>query len=289
MLTPEQLVHLRSMRIETTRKARGILAGQYDAKRLGQGLSFHEVRPYQPGDDIRRMDWNVSARTMQPHIKVFTEEKELTLYVVLDTSRSMQFGSRRVWKSELATETVAALAHLALTQGDPVGMVATGKTPRIIQPRKSGDQWTRLVQASAEQGHDGPLADALGTLAKVGKRRGVVFVISDFLAPLELPHLGRLAQRHDVVPIWLSDVRERELPDVGLIQLHDPETGETADVDTSNPKVRALYNSTAARMHQARMEAFRKAGLSPVEMSTDSTPIEPLRAYFSRRAKRRSR
>ena len=213
------------------------------------------------------------------------------MYVVLDASASMRFGTQRAWKSTLATETVAALAHLTLAQGDPIGMVITGTPPRVFQPRKSGDQWTRLVQASSSfaQQTEGALADALATLAKVGKRRGVVFVISDFLAPLELPHLGRLAKRHDVVPVWLSDPRERELPNAGLIQLYDPESGDLLDVDTSNPRMRALYKSTAQRLVQARMDVFRRLGLAPVEMSTAASPIEPLRAYFSKRASRHSR
>lgn len=287
MLTAEQLAQLRRMRIETTRKARGILAGRYDAKRLGQGLSFHEVRPYQPGDDIRRMDWNVSARTMQPHVKVFTEEKELTVYLVVDTSASMQFGSRRAWKSTLATETVAALCSLTLGQGDAIGMVVTGAPPRIFPPRKSGDQWTRLVQGSRPDRSEGSLGEALATLSKVGKRRGVVFVLSDFLAPLEVPHLGRLARRHDVVPVWIADQRERELSDVGLLRVHDPESQAIVDVDTSNPKLRALYNETAKRLQSARRDAFRQLGLTPVELETAQDPIAPLRAYFAQRSLRR--
>lgn len=291
MLSAEQLARLRGLRIETSRKARGILAGRYDAKLLGQGLSFHEVRPYQPGDDIRRMDWNVSARTMQPHVKVFTEERELTVYLVVDTSPSMRFGSRRVWKSELATETVAVLSQLALSQGDPVGMVLTGAPPRVLRPRKGHEQWTRLVQASSVSDNGGPssLIDALGTLAKVAKRRGVVFVISDFLAPLDLPHMGKLAHRHDVVPVWLSDLRERELPDVGLAQMMDPETGDIFEVDTASPRVRAVYAATAARMVAARTEAFGKLGLKPVHVDTAKDPVEPLRSYFAGRKARRSR
>jgi uncharacterized protein (DUF58 family) len=311
MLSPEIRRKIRSIEIRTSRLVSDVLAGQYRSAFKGRGMEFEEVRPYLVGDDVRAIDWNVSARVGVPHIKLFREERELTVLLAVDLSGSLSFGTRRELKRELVAEVAATLAFSAIRSNDRVGMLLfTDRTEAFVPPKKGPRHVLRIVRdllAFEPQGRGTNIARALDEVARSLSKRSVVCVVSDFLeAPAPVQHtsnaspttaparesweraLARLRRRHDVIPIVVGDVRERELPNVGIIELEDLETRARRFFDTSSRWVREGWNEVAAERAEARDRHFRRARIEPLVLETGEDPIPPLRAYFTRREAMRS-
>jgi uncharacterized protein (DUF58 family) len=311
MLSPEIRRKIRSIEIRTSRLVSDVLAGQYRSAFKGRGMEFEEVRPYLVGDDVRAIDWNVSARVGVPHIKLFREERELTVLLAVDLSGSLSFGTRRELKRELVAEVAATLAFSAIRSNDRVGMLLfTDRTEAFVPPKKGPRHVLRIVRdllAFEPQGRGTNIARALDEVARSLSKRSVVCVVSDFLeAPAPVQHtssaspttapareswehaLARLRRRHDVIPIVVGDVRERELPNVGIIELEDLETRARRFFDTSSRWVREGWSEVAAERAEARDRHFRRARIEPLVLETGEDPIPPLRAYFTRREAMRS-
>lgn len=310
MIPKELLAALRSIEIHTARLANENLTGNYASSFKGQGLAFREVRPYQPGDDVRSIDWNVSARMNETFVKVFVEEREMTVMLVVDLSRSERFGTQRADKARVASEVSALLAFSAIRNGDRVGLIlATDRIERIVPPKRGDKHVMRVVReilgfAPEARGVDRPpgLADgsrlplgaatnlsaALESLVGVARRRSVAFLVSDFFAEGYDRALSLAAAKHDLIPVVLSDPRDRELPDVGLATFEDLETGESLVIDTSDARVRAAYAHEMKALTDKRRVLFTKLGLDSAEIRTDASYVKPLRDLFARRARRKA-
>jgi uncharacterized protein (DUF58 family) len=311
MLSPEIRRKIRSIEIRTSRLVSDVLAGQYRSAFKGRGMEFEEVRPYLVGDDVRAIDWNVSARVGVPHIKLFREERELTVILAVDLSGSLSFGTQRELKRELVAEVAATLAFSAIRSNDRVGMLLfTDRREAFIPPKKGPRHVLRIVRdllAFEPQGRGTNIARALDEVARSLSKRSVVCVVSDFLeanqpsqhtsntarttaiARESWEHaLARLRRRHDVIPIVVGDVRERELPNVGIVEFEDLETGARRLFDTSSRWVREGWSEVAAERAQMRDRHFRRARIEPLVLETGEDPIPPLRAYFTRREAMRS-
>ena len=293
----ELMAKVGKIRILTNRLIDDQLSGDYHSTFKGQGVEFDEVRPYVAGDDVRSIDWNVTARTGVPFIKRFSEERELTVMFLVDVSGSQAYGSVGRSKAELAAEVSSLLALTAIRNQDKIGLVLfSDRIVKYIPPRKGRQSVMRLVREvlAAEDDATGgtDLAGALRFLNGVQKRRAVVFLVSDFLQSRaradEYEKLLRVvARRHDVVCIPVSDPAEAELPDVGLAELEDPETGELVLVDTSDRAVRALFAEAAREDVAQRDRFFARSGIDNVPVSTDRPYIQAIRALFKRRASKR--
>ena len=290
----ELMARVGKIRILTNRLIDDRLSGDYHSTFKGQGVEFDEVRPYMVGDDVRAIDWNVTAKTGIPYIKRFSEERELTVLFMVDVSGSQGYGSVRRSKMELAAEVTALLALTAIRNQDKIGLVLfSDRIVKYIPPRKGRDSVMRLVREvlaaedDAEGGTD--IAAALKFLSGVQKRRAVVFLVSDFLTEKEgFERLLRTAaRRHDVVCVPVSDPAESELPDVGLVELEDPETGELALVDTSSAKVRRAFAAKAKDEGEELRRFFLKTGIDTMGISTDRPYIDEIRGLFRKRAKKR--
>ncbi|HEX6272741.1 MAG TPA: DUF58 domain-containing protein [Polyangiaceae bacterium] len=290
MIPKEMLKALRKIQITTNRLATEQLSGNYTSVFKGQGLAFREVREYQPGDDVRTIDWNVSARMNQTYVKVFVEEREMTVMLVVDLSASQLFGTKKASKARLAAEVAALCAFSAIDHNDRVGLIlATDKVEKIVPPMKGQKHVMCVIReilgANPERtGTD--LKIALETLYSLARRRSVAFVMSDFYAEGYERALSLAAARHDVIPVMLVDPRDEELPDVGLASFEDFETGETVVVDTSSPAVRAHYAHEMKKQREAPIRLFTKLGLDHCVVRTDKPYAPPLRDLFRRRAKR---
>jgi uncharacterized protein (DUF58 family) len=286
----ELLKALRRIQITTSRLATQQLSGNYASVFKGQGLSFREVREYQPGDDVRAIDWNVSARMGHPFVKVFVEEREMTVMLLVDLSASQRFGTQGGSKVRLATEVAALCAFSAIKHNDRVGLImSTDEVEKIVPPKKGQKHVMRVVReimyARPERaGTD--LKVALETLLHVARRRSVAFLISDFFAPDYARTLSLAAARHDVIPVMLTDPRDLELPDVGLASFEDFETGESVIVDTHSAQVRAHYAKQMRRLQAEQVQLFNKLALDHCVVRTDRPYIKPLRDLFARRASR---
>jgi len=289
-LPPELLKQLRGIEIRTQRLANEQLSGTYSSIFKGQGLSFREVRAYNPGDDVRWIDWNVSARMNEPFVKVFVEEREMTVMLVVDLSASEQWGTKRASKARVAAEVSALCAFSAIKNNDRVGLVlATEAVEKIVPPKKGDKHVLRVIREilGHEPRYTGTdLKLALETLVKVAKRKSVAFVISDFFATGYERALALAAAKHDVIPVLLSDPRDEELPDVGLATFEDLETGEEILVDTGDPKVRDHYKKTMKAMRREREKLFNKLALDYVVIRTDQSFVTPIRNLFAKRARR---
>jgi uncharacterized protein (DUF58 family) len=307
VIPKELLAALRKIEIHTARLANEQLSGTYSSSFKGQGLAFREVRPYQAGDDVRSIDWNVSARMQDTFVKVFVEEREMTVMLVVDLSASERFGTARAPKMRVASEVAALLAFSAIRNNDRVGLiVATDKVERMVPPKKGEKHVMRVVREilgfepkwSEGAGHAydergrmrlGAATDlkgALESLVRVSRRRSIAFVVSDFYDTGYERTLALASAKHDVVPVVLHDAREAELPDVGLASFEDLESGVSVVVDTGDPKVRAWYASAMKKIAESRRGAFHKLGLDAVEIETCGSFVRPLRDLFARRAKR---
>jgi uncharacterized protein (DUF58 family) len=284
------LRQVRRLELRTRRLVDSRFAGDYRSLFKGQGMEFAEVREYQPGDEVRAIDWNVSARMGRPFVKRYVEERELTVVLALDVSGSAQFGTAARFKAELVGELAAVLALAAVRNNDRIGLLCfTDRVEHALPPRKGRRHALRLVRdllTLRPAGARTAFAAPLERLGRLLPHRSVVFVCSDFLAPdLERP-LARLAQRHDVIAVTIVDPAESELPDVGAARLVDPETGEIVDVDTSDPAVREWFAAQVAAEERARQSLFGRLGIDEVRVRTDTGYIEPLLGFFQARARR---
>lgn len=290
MIPKELLKALRRIQITTDRLATQQLSGNYTSIFKGQGLSFREVREYQQGDDVRSIDWNVSARMGQTFVKIFVEEREMTVMLVVDLSASQRFGTRVGSKARLAAEVAALCAFSAIKHNDRVGLIlSTDQVEKIVPPKKGQKHVMRVVREilGAEPERTGTdLSAALETLSHVARRRCVAFLISDFYATGYSRALSLAAARHDVIPVVLMDPRDVELPDVGLTSFEDFETGESVIVDTKSPEVRAHYAHQMRKIRQEQVQLFQKLALDHCVVRTDQPYIKPLRDLFARRARR---
>ena len=298
----ELMARVGKIRILTSKLIDDQLSGDYHSTFKGQGVEFDVVRPYLVGDDVRTIDWNVTAKTGIPYIKRFSEERELTILFMVDVSGSQGYGSVRRSKMELAAEVTALLALTAIRNQDKIGLILfSDEIVKYIPPRKGRDSVMRLVREvlAAEDGASGgtDIAAALRFLNGVQKRRAVVFLVSDFIKsgaagtkvagrPYE-SLLRATARHHDMVCVPVGDPAERSLPDVGLVELEDPETGELALVDTSSPKVRRQFAATADAEEEELRRFFLKTGIDTLPISTDRPYIDAVRGLFKRRARKR--
>ena len=293
----ELMAKVGKIRILTNRLVDDRLSGDYHSTFKGQGVEFDEVRPYVAGDDVRSIDWNVTARTGTPFIKRFSEERELTVLFMVDVSGSQSYGSVARSKMELAAEVTALLALTAIRNQDKIGLVLfSDRIVKYIPPRKGRQPVMRLVRevlAAEDEATGGTdLAGALKFLNGVQKRRAVVFLVSDFMGrtgdEAEWEKLLRVvARRHDVVCIPVSDPAESELPSAGLAELEDPETGELVLVDTADKRVREHFAALATAEHEHLLRYFARTGIDHVAVSTDCPYIQGVRALFKRRAAKR--
>jgi uncharacterized protein (DUF58 family) len=290
MLPSETLARVRRLHVRTRRLVDGLLAGEYHSVFKGRGMEFAEVRDYVPGDDVRTIDWNVTARLGRPFVKQYVEERELTVMLLVDVSASGRFGSVARLKSEVAAEVCALLALAALGNHDRVGMILfSDRIERHVPPQKGRRRGLRVIAealAAQPEGRATDMALALETFRRTTRQRAVAFLISDFEDTRFERELRHAARRHDIVPICVSDRREDELPALGLLHLRDLESGETVLVDSGSRRVRAAYRQRRTQAAEARRRLFRTLGLDFVEVDTAHPCIDPLARFFRRRERR---
>ena len=286
----ELMAKVGKIRILTNKLIDDQLAGDYHSSFKGQGVEFDEVRPYQVGDDVRTIDWNVTAKTGAPYIKRFAEERELTILFLVDVSGSQGYGSVRRSKMELAAEVTALLALTAIRNQDKIGLVLfSDRIVKYIPPRKGRDSVMRLVREvlAAEDDAQGgtDVEGALKFLNGVQKRRAVVFLVSDFLGTHGDSLLRATARRHDLICVPVSDPAESALPNVGLVELEDPETGELVLVDTASASVRRAFAAKAEAETEELRRFFLRTGIETLPIATDRPYVDAVRALFRRRAR----
>jgi len=291
MLTRELLKKIRKIEIATQRLVRDRMAGQYHSVFKGSGIAFSEVREYMPGDDIRLIDWNVSARMDKPYVKLFVEEREMTVLLLVDMSASGRFGSREQEKRELAAELAAILAFSAIRNNDRVGLIIfTDEVERFVPPKKGKKHVLRVISEILSYEPRSPrthLGEGLDFLGRIARRKAVAFLVSDFLAPpVQYERALRIAaRRHDLIPVTVTDPLEEALPAVGLVELEDPETGELVVFDTSGPEGRAFAAESRA-VRNAREALFKRLDLDAIAVRTDRPYLPALTSFFEARARR---
>jgi len=281
---------VRRIEIATNRLVDQGVAGDYHSVFKGRGVEFAEVRPYQPGDDVRTIDWNVTARMGGPYVKKYVEERDLTVFLALDVSGSLSFGSRAILKRELAAEVAALLAFAALRNQDRVGAaLVSSRLDLFLPPRRRRNQVLRLVREvlSTHAGGETDLEAGLGAVLSTLKQRSVLFLVSDFLATPYEPALKAAAARHDLIVIEIVDPKDDELPRVGPVVLRDAETGRVALVDGRRLAERHAAQRRRDRAALARLT--RRLGVDHLELRTDRPYLGPLVAFFERRRRRLSR
>ena len=298
MIPKSILDKVRRIEIKTNRLVTDVFAGQYQSVFKGRGMEFAEVREYQPGDDVRSIDWNVTARTGKPYIKKFIEERELTVMLLVDVSPSCHFASVNQLKSRLAAEIAAVLAFSAIRNNDKIGLVFfTDKVEKFIPPRKGKTHVLRLIREILSfkgEGQGTNIATALEFLSKVTTRKAVCFLISDFFESdtNKMPATGfsqalSIAnRRHDVVAITLNDPREVDLPDCGLLDLKDAETGAFVTIDTTDPGLRYDYAAMATIRLETRKRLFRSRNVDHIDLWTTVPFADELVKFFAMRRKR---
>lgn len=293
MITREQLSQIRRLTLRTRLIVNDSLAGTYRSAFKGQGIVFEAVRPYEPGDDVRNIDWNVTARTGEPHVKHYIEERELTIMLMLDTSASADFGTVRRHKRDLAVEVCAALAFAAISNNDRVGLLMFGEEVELyLPPRKGLHQAMRIMgevmNAPARQAGTN-LSLSLRLMSQILRSRAIIFVISDFLAPPPAyrHNLIALSKRHDVIAAVIGDPRERDFPAAGLLLLTDAETGEQRWADTASRRWRDAFAAQNTARREALDEMLRRAHIDRLDLPVDGDYLRELTLLFRRRANRR--
>lgn len=315
MIPREILKKIRQIEIRTNRLVTESLAGQYHSVFKGQGMNFDEVREYQPGDEVRSIDWNVTARMNHPFIKKFVEERELTLMLIVDLSGSGSFGSTQQSKRELAAEIASVLAFSAIRNNDKVGLLLfTDRIEKFIPPRKGRKHVLRVIRevlAFQPRARGTDIQGAIEFLLRVTPHKAIAVVISDFIVPglqmaegadrpcgsrpegiLPKPLLTRLRQankRHDLVAVQINDPCELELPALGRLVLHDAETGEVTELNTAEPRVRDGFSKRQAQLHAGLGRLFRGAGIDAIQLRTDQPYAVGLARFFETRERRRWR
>jgi len=281
---------VRRIEITTGRLVSELFSGRYLSTFKGRGMEFLEVREYVPGDEPRTIDWNVTARLGHPYVKRYAEERELTLLLLLDVSKSLDFGSAQKSKSEISAELTSLLAFAALRNNDKVGMILFSDTiERIIPPRKSRQHALRLIRevlGHKPTGIGTNLDNALKVLNKISKRRAIVFIISDFLTENYEKSLATTNLHHDTIALALTDPREEEIPSSGVIQLEDAETGQRVVLDTTNPSDRERYKERTQNRRKKLGQLFGRIGMDSAFLRTDKSYIPPLVKLFETRSRR---
>lgn len=291
MIPTEVLKKVRRIQILTRAIVTDVFAGQYHSAFKGLGIEFEEVREYQPGDDVRSIDWNVTARAGRPFVKRYREERELTVMLLVDVSASQAFGTREQLKSELVAELGATLAFSAIRNNDKVGLVLfTDRVERFVPADKGVRHVLRVVREllyhqPAGSGTD--IGPALRYLNGVLTRRAVVFLVSDFQSPDFSQPLRIVRHRHDVIPVLVHDPRETRLPPVGYVELFDPETGEQFIADTSSRAFRERFAQIVEQRRERLRGEFRRLGIDMIDVTTGKPFVEPLTRFFRARGKRR--
>lgn len=292
MLTPETLRRIRRIELKTRRLVENAFAGAYHTAFKGRGIAFDSVRPYEFGDDVRDIDWNITARMGEPYIKQYVEERELTVMIVLDGSASFLFGTVNRLKRDVAAELGAVLAFSAITNNDKVGMlIHSDQVETYIAPRKGRKHVLRLIRDllagdSTNQGTD--MVAALQTTNRVLRRQSIVFLISDFMFDHDAiaQNLFRLCDRHDVIAVVAQDPLERRFTDVGLVAIEDAETGRVHRFDTSPRKWRRGYNQEMASFQASLDDLLKKAQIDRIDLSPDEDFVPALTAFFQNRVRR---
>ena len=290
MVPKEIIKKIRRLDIRTKRLVNEVFSGEYHSVFKGRGMEFSEVREYFVGDDIRNIDWNVTARTGQPHVKVFEEERELTVMLMVDVSSSGKFGTATSMKRDIALEICALLAFSAIDNNDLVGLVMfTDKIEKSIMPKKGRKHVLRILRELLyfePQDTQTDLALPLRYLNRITKRRAIVFMVSDFMGTGYENAMTITAKKHDLVPIVITDPREEEFPDIGLVELEDAETGKSVVVDTSDPAFRDAFGINVSKTQLERERIFKKIGLDHVDIRLDRPYIDELTKFFKKRASR---
>jgi len=290
MLPKEIIKKIRRIQITTNRMVSDVFAGEYQSVFKGRGMEFDEVREYQPGDEVRDIDWNVTARYGRPFIKKFVEEREQTVMLLVDASGSSRFGSRDRFKSELAAELCAVLAFSAIRNKDKVGLIIfTDRIEKFVPPAKGSRHVLRVIREVLyfqPEGEGTDITLALEYLNRVTRRRSITFLVSDFEAEGYEKALTIANKRHDMIAVMVKDPRERELPPVGLINLRDAETGEDCLVDTSDANLQRRYREDAEREEEETVKLFRGSGIDFIRVSTDQPYVPELMRFFKRRERK---
>jgi uncharacterized protein (DUF58 family) len=290
MLPREVIRQIRRLQIRARRAVEDLVGGEYHSVFKGMGLAFEEVRAYQPGDDIRTIDWNVTARMGHPFIKRYIEERELTVMLLIDCSGSHQFGTQVQQKREVIAELAAVLAFSAVSNNDKVGLIAcTDRVERFVPPHKGSRHALRLIRDVLffQPAHRATsLREGLDYLNRILHRRAIVFLLSDFLDRGFERALKRTARYHDLIAIRITDPREESLPDVGLLELEDAETGERLLVDTKSRRVRDAFVQAARRRREALLQLVHSSRADLIEVSTDGGHLEALIRFFRLRERR---
>ena len=290
MIPKEVFQKIRRIQIRSSHQVDELLAGSWNSAFKGRGIEFEEVRPYQVGDDVRSIDWNVTARSDQPFVKLFREEREMSVLLLVDLSRSVEFGTQSQTKRDLIAELGATLAMSATKNNDKVGVTLfTDEIEKSIPPCKGSRHVLRIIREllyCQPVGSGTSIRTAIEHLNRTSKRRSAVFLVSDFFDAGFESVLKVATRRHDIVPVTVSDPRERELPNVGLIRLRDIETGQLVMVDTSSSKNRNRFKEIYARQESDRVAMFRRLQMEPIQLTTGQDIVDPLRRYFHRREQR---
>ena len=293
MIPKQVLQKIRQIEIRTKHLVNDVFSGEYHSVFKGRGMEFAEVREYEPGDEIRSIDWNVTARLGRPFVKRFTEERELTVILMADVSASGDFGTANQMKGEITAEICALLAYAAIQNNDRVGLLMfTDQVEKFIPPKKGRTHILRVIREVlyTRPEHIGTdIAQALDYLNRLLTRRCIVFIISDFLTSDYIKPLRVASKRHDVVAVTITDPKELDLPDIGLIELEDAESGEEVLVDTSDESWRRLYAEYNAAIRNDRDQQFRITGVDAIHIRTDKPYIDPLLQFFKLRERKFAR
>ena len=291
MSTSALLKKVRKIEIKTKGLSNHIFAGEYHTAFKGKGMAFSEVREYQPGDDIRSIDWNVTARYNAPFVKVFEEEREMTVMLLIDVSASGNFGTQEQFKRELATELAAILAFSAINNNDKVGVIFfTDKVEQFIPPKKGKSHILRIIRevlAFQPTGKGTDIAGALEYFSAVIKKRSICFILSDFMSKEFERPLKIASKKHDLVALRIHDTREDTLPNVGLVPMQDAETEKMLFVDTSSKKVRDNFAKNRAQATEKLRKLFPASGVDLIDITTGTDYVKPLINFFKTRGKRR--
>ena len=289
-ISVELMQKIRAIQIKTSHMVTELMAGEYVSAFKGRGMEFNAVREYTPGDDVRLIDWNVTARMDQPFIKEYIEERELNVMLMVDVSSSGEFGSTGKFKNEISAEVASILAFSAIRNNDKIGLIVfSNKIEHYIPPKKGKAHVWNIIRTILNYQPEGRLTDLnipLEYLLKIQKRKCIAFLISDFQATNYETNVKLARQKHDLVAISISDPRERNLPKIGLINLRDSESGETLLIDTDNREMTKLLTSYEREKRGKFKKLFRSIGVDTIEIDTDGSLVEPIIRYFKIREKR---
>jgi len=290
MSTIELLKKVRKIEIKTKGLSNHIFSGEYHTAFKGKGMAFSEVREYQPGDDVRSIDWNVTARYNSPFVKVFEEEREMTVILLIDVSGSSDFGTQTQLKREVATEIAAVLAFSAINNNDKIGVIFfSDKIEKFIPPKKGKSHILRIIReliTFESESKKTNIEIALKYFNNVIKKRAVCFILSDFMDTDFDKSLKIARNKHDIVALRIHDEREKIIPNVGLIKVEDSESGQTRWMDTSNKKVRTNYNNNYREFEKELKQTLQSSGVEHIDIKTGKDYIKPLMNFFKNRGKR---